>query len=178
MMNRLKNKYYIGKGIASFIIALFEKEEIDTCKLLDLFISNNVLENFPIERVIKLCIDKVGYLRGNSRYLEGQWQIQIPTITLMQKNEDNYWNENQNWTNGVPPIVINPSISADDLTEYTIDKTGLPNTYSLGDIRTTGWTFRKESNIRDKYCKVKIRYSGEKLAVISAVITTFTLSYA
>jgi hypothetical protein len=48
----------------------------------------------------------------------------------------------------------------------------------LGDIRTTGWTFRKESNIRDKYCKVKIRYSGEKLAVISAVITTFTLSYA
>lgn len=57
----LENKYYIGKGIASFIIALFEKEEIDTCKLLDLFISNNVLENFPIERVIKLCIDKVGY---------------------------------------------------------------------------------------------------------------------
>ena len=57
----LKNKYYIGKGIASFIIALFEKEEIDTCKLLDLFISNNVLENFPIERVIKLCIDKLGY---------------------------------------------------------------------------------------------------------------------
>ena len=124
-------------------------------------------------------IDKVGYLRGNSRYLEGQWQIQIPTITLMQKNEDNYWDENQNWTNGVPPIVINPSISiANDLIEYTIDKTGLPNTYSLGDIRTTGWTFRKESNIRDKYCKIRIRYSGEKLAVISAVITTFTLSYA
>lgn len=123
-------------------------------------------------------IDKEGYLRGNSRYLEGQWQIQIPTITLMQKNEENYWDKDQNWTNGVPPIVINPSISADDLTEYTIDKTGLPNTYSMGDIRTTGWTFRKESNIRDKYCKIKIRYSGEKLAVISAVITTFTLSYA
>ena len=57
----LENKYDIGKGISSFIIALFEKEEIDVCKLLDLFISNNLLKNFPIERIIKLCIDKVGY---------------------------------------------------------------------------------------------------------------------
>ena len=40
----LKNKYDIGKGI-----------------LLDLFIGNNLLKNFPIERIIKLCIDKVGY---------------------------------------------------------------------------------------------------------------------
>ena len=59
----LENKYDIGKGISSFIIALFEKEEIDVCKLLDLFISNNILKNFPVERVIKLCIDKVGYLK-------------------------------------------------------------------------------------------------------------------
>ena len=57
----LENKYDIGKGISSFIIALFGKEEIDVCKLLDLFIGNNLLKNFPIERIIKLCIDKVGY---------------------------------------------------------------------------------------------------------------------
>jgi len=65
-----------------------------------------------------------------------------------------------------------------DLSKFTIEKTGLPNTYSLGDIDTTKWTFRQETKIRDKYCKIRIRYSGEKLAVISAVITTFTLSYA
>jgi hypothetical protein len=59
--NSLDNKYDIGKGISSFIIALFEKEEVDLCKLLDLFISNNILKNFPTERVIKFCIDKVGY---------------------------------------------------------------------------------------------------------------------
>ena len=57
----LENKYDIGKGISSFIIALFEKEDIDICKLLDLFIINNLLKNFPIERIIKLSIDKVGY---------------------------------------------------------------------------------------------------------------------
>jgi hypothetical protein len=48
----------------------------------------------------------------------------------------------------------------------------------MGDIDTTGWTFRKQTKIRDKYCKIKIRYSGTKLAVISAIITTFTISYA
>ena len=57
----LENKFDIREGISSFIIALFEKEEIDVCRLLDLFISNNILKKFPIERVIKICIDKVGY---------------------------------------------------------------------------------------------------------------------
>ena len=57
----LKNKFGIEKGIASFIIALFEKDKIDVCKLLELFICNNILKNFPAEKIIKLCIDKVGY---------------------------------------------------------------------------------------------------------------------
>jgi hypothetical protein len=48
----------------------------------------------------------------------------------------------------------------------------------MGDIDTTKWTFRKEAKIRDKYCRIRIRYDGTKLAVISAIITTFTISYA
>jgi hypothetical protein len=43
----------------------------------------------------------------------------------------------------VPPIVINPNIYATDITNTVIDSSGLPNTYSMGDIDTTGWTFRK-----------------------------------
>ena len=87
----------------------------------------------------------------------------------MQKNEQ--------WTKK-PPLVINPSVSVDDQTSWTVEKSGLPNTYELGDIDTTNWTFRKEAKIRDKYCKIRIRYSGTKLAIISAVLTTFTISYA
>jgi hypothetical protein len=48
----------------------------------------------------------------------------------------------------------------------------------MADVTTDKWTFRKEAKIRDKYCKIRIRYSGEKLAIISAIITTFTISYA
>lgn len=36
----------------------------------------------------------------------------------------------------------------------------------------------KESKIRDKYCKIKVRYSGEKLAIITALQTLYTKSYA
>ena len=58
---QLENKYDVGKGISSYIIALFEKNEVDVLKLLDLFISRNILKNFPTERVIRFCIDKIGY---------------------------------------------------------------------------------------------------------------------
>ena len=36
----------------------------------------------------------------------------------------------------------------------------------------------KETRIRDKYCKIKVTYSGTKLAVITALNTLFTDSFA
>ncbi len=36
----------------------------------------------------------------------------------------------------------------------------------------------KEARIRDKYCRIKVRYSGEKLAIITALQTLYTQSYA
>jgi len=43
-------------------------------------------------------------MRGNSHYKEGTWRVQIPSITFMQKNE-NEWPE----VNGEnkPPLVLN-----------------------------------------------------------------------
>ena len=107
-------------------------------------------------------------LRGNSAYKEDQWKIQIAPITLMQKNET--------WTDK-PPIVINGR-EADDIESLEITKDTLPNTYDLGDVDPSHWTYRKECKIRDKYCKIRVRYNGTKLAIISAIITTFTLSYS
>ena len=37
---------------------------------------------------------------------------------------------------------------------------------------------KKETRIRDKYCKIKVTYSGTKLAVITALNTLFTDSFA
>lgn len=112
-----------------------------------------------------------GRLRGNSQYKDDKWRIQIPSITYMQKNEPD-WN--------VPPVII--SQPPKDLKSYNITSKDLPNTYSNGGklhrdaVYVGNWTYRKESKIRDKYCKIKIRYSGEQLATILTVLTTFNIS--
>jgi len=43
---------------------------------------------------------------------------------------------------------------------------------------TTGMSFkRKETRIRDKYCRIRVTYSGTKLAVITALNTLYSDSY-
>lgn len=127
-----------------------------------------------------------GRLRGNSQYLEDKWNVQIPSITFMQKNEGA-------WPNGYPPLIVEsnriPDVQRTSITEstmpthFTLDNVQvMPNTYDrgngYGELTINGWTSRKETKIRDKYLKVRIRYSGEDLAVISAIKTLYTISYA
>ena len=123
-----------------------------------------------------------GRIKGNSEYLEDKWYVQIPSIIFMQKNESA-------WIK--PPIVINSNevpldinrsqVDQNTLPEgYTLDDVVvLPNTYDQGDtISYNGWTARKETKLRDKYMRVRIRYKGDELAVISAIKTIYTESYA
>ena len=64
--------------------------------------------------------------------------------------------------------------------------------YSMSDIDTSNWLSsnsiygtsfgeaqnRKETDIRDKFMKVRIRYSGEELAIIDFLNTIYRISYA
>lgn len=125
------------------------------------------LNDFRIITHIKNSpINKVGRLRGNSHYKEDRWDIQIPSINLIQKNEI--------WPHKVPPIVLNTIPK--DITTYDINK--FPQGYNQQDIDTTLWSLRKETKLRDKYIKIRIRYSGEQLAIITAIHTLYTISYA
>ena len=112
-------------------------------------------------------VKKVGRIRGNMQYQEDHWYAQIPSIVFNQKNET--------WTDK-PTLVLN--YIPDDITRDEITGEDLPNTYDIGQVSTTKWTFRKEARIRDKYIKIRIRYSGNRLAIITAVKTMFTTSYA
>lgn len=136
---------------------------------------------------------EVGRLRGNMHYKEDIWNVEIRPMYFNQKNEEP-WN--------VPPIVLSyvpkdirdtseRPITGED--QFIITEDDLPESYKngeidvnfdytisdfSGDLTLTGWTDRKETRIRDKYCKIKVRYSGEELAVISALKTIYTISYA
>lgn len=154
-------------------------------------------------------IDLVGRLRGNSRYKEGKWHVQIPSITFMQKNE-NQWptvaeSINDLTSEGplkgfgndkIPPIVINSQYIPKDLTSSDITSNTLPNIYTgrmnypESDIDyqidparyiefiDQGWTERKETRIRDKWMKVRVRYSGKNLAIIHSLVTLYNISYS
>lgn len=151
-------------------------------------------------------IDLVGRLRGNSRYKEGKWNIQIPSLIFMQKNEPN-WDVQQNGINmngdspinkvgikSIPPMVINSSNLPSDLTNSSISTDALPNIYKrsmspdqqgnysyqylVKSVNTNNWTARKEAKLRDKWMKVRVRYSGKNLAVIHSLVTLYNISYS
>ena len=45
------------------------------------------------------------------------------------------------------------------------------------ELPANGWTARKETRIRDKYIKIKVRYSGKDKVIISALKTLYSISY-
>ena len=127
-----------------------------------------------------------GRLYGNMDYLEDKWDVQIPSITYWAKNETEWQTKDSN-KNSYPPLnlVNNPlpesmntlSIDSDnDIPKDLRDRGYKANQLSL-DINK--WpSDRKETRIRDKYIKIKVRYTGNELAVITALKTLYTVSYA
>ena len=142
---------------------------------------NRDLNQFNVITHIKNSpIDLVGRLRGNSRYKEGKWNIQIPSIIFNQKNEADW-----SGTPPKPPIIINSQNVPNDLTDTTISADKLPNVYgrqktsNVKDYVKIGqWTYRKEARIRDKWIKIRVRYSGKNLAVIHSLATLYNISYS
>ena len=127
------------------------------------------LNQYNIATHVKnLPIPKHGVIKGNSYYQEDEWYIQIPSINIAQKNETI-------WKDGKPPIVLN--WIPNDLDKTEISDEDLPNTYNLGNVDTTGWTYRQQIPMKDKYIKIKIRYTGNDLAIITGILTTYRLSY-
>lgn len=167
---------------------------------------NRYLNQFNIITHIKNSpIDIVGRLRGNSRYKEGKWNVQIPSIVFMQKNED-WWPrmngslkedgplENYSSKERIPPIVINSQYVPKSLNKEEITIEDVPNIYTgrlnypdnyldfeadpAKYVEVSEWSSRKEARIRDKWIKIRIRYSGKNLAIIHSLITLYNVSYS
>lgn len=104
---------------------------------------------------------KVNYGRrlGNCLYKEDIWNVQIPSINFQEKNEK--------W-------VDKPPINLATIPEAFKNKTvNVP-----ADTEFYSWGNSKQARIRDKYIRIKVRYSGEDLAIVSAIITQYKESYS
>ena len=131
-------------------------------------------------KAISIKDPKYGRLRGNMNYKEDRFDIQINPMVYVQKNE--------NWEN-VPPIAIVGALPNDIVTTSIevnarekisqLQGTEIENIYTPDLINTgAGWSSRKETKFRDKCIKVRIRYKGDKLAIIHAIQTLYTISYS
>lgn len=109
-----------------------------------------------------------GVLRGNMRYIEDKWYIQINPIFYKEKNEID-WDK--------PPIVYDQIPK--DINMTAVDKAVKELNLDVNkDFDCTDWGERKSMQLRDKYMKVRIRYSGKEKVLLQAVKTLYQMSYA
>jgi len=126
-------------------------------------------------------------LKANCKYLEDRWKIHINPIRIAYKNEAK-WNDK-------PPFAIkNVSVPgfALNLVDKDKDSKDTNEIYNEEEIKdydnvlngtkiivdNNEWKYRKELDLKDKFIKVRIRYSGEELAVIDFINTIYNVSYS
>lgn len=124
-------------------------------------------------------IKEKGRIRGNMSYIEDRWRVQINPINLIQCNENNWKDTNllerPTIDENKIPIELGQSLYPLPMTSLSSDD--IPK--NSEDRAITMWSNynRTESKLKDKWMKVRIRYSGNKLAVIMAIKTLYSISY-
>ena len=135
-----------------------------------------------------------GRLRGNMQYNEDKWLVQINPINIVYKNEPGWSLKSadlfgrNNLSADKVPIEIGQSpipdevLQSGDITYNPDDPTenDIPENSMDRAIVSWGW---KESQIsevkpKDKWVKIRVRYTGNKLAIITAIRTLYSISYS
>lgn len=135
-------------------------------------------------KAVDISKNKQGRLRGNMHYKEDKWYVQINPFTIVQKNESQWKNLNNENTDKVPVELYQSPVPDDVITDT--NKIVVPKDFEKSDNNkgrgyvTWNWeeTQIQEAKVKDKWVRIRIRYSGEKLAVITAIKTLYSISYA
>lgn len=177
----LCNKYTKEDGVITELIAMpFSRRNPSDIGVIESTIGTTPVITTGYQDIHYYEIMRYGRLTGNIQYQEDRWYLQIPSITYWQKNE-------KQWTDNCPPLTVSNNPLPEGMSPIvSLTSTNIPkNLLDLGYkaenayFDTAKWEkSRKETRIRDKYIRVKIRYSGEDLAVIYALKTLYTISYA
>ena len=127
-------------------------------------IHDNITDEYKICNHVKAVDIKTSRLKGNMQYVDDRWNVQISPITLVQYNESNWYDDK------IPiesKLQLPKNVTLDDI---TLDD----NKYNGRSVVQWSEPKRKEVKIKDKYLKVKIRYKGDKLSLISGINTNIS----
>lgn len=150
-------------------------------------VRNNINGEYSLcEHAKAVDISKIegNRLRGNMHYKEDKWYVQINPFTIVQKNESS-WIDNEGKSTNKIPVELGQSPLPNDVITDT-KEIAVPENFVTTDtnegrgIVTWNWEDSqiREAKVKDKWVRIKIRYSGEKLAVITAIKTLYSISYA
>lgn len=150
--------------------------------------------------------DPNSLIHSNMRYLEDKWYINIPPLYILFKNEYKATNYNafhtSTWMDPNRPslLVKNSPIptKAYEQIKYNDGTVQIPKVledigYQSSDIDFSNWrdslsiyqmgNYGEGQNLqsvpmRDRFIKIKVRYTGDELAIIDFLNTLYTTSYA
>ena len=126
-----------------------------------------------------------GRLRGNMQYQEDKWKVQINPINVIQSNEPAWDSEDlMNRTteelsaDKIPIELSQAPIPDEVLAKDEITPDDIPE--NSKDRAIVAWSHTKSTEVKpkDKWIKIRIRYTGNKLSVISLIRTLYSVSYA
>ena len=121
-----------------------------------------------------------GRLRGNMQYNEDRWLVQINPVNITYKNESQWTDLDGNQTSKIP-VELKQSPVPDDILTDNIE---IPQDFEPTETNSgrgyVVWdeTQRKEVKLKDKWIKIRVRYTGNKLAIITAIKTLYSISYS
>lgn len=126
-----------------------------------------------------------GRMRGNMQYKEDKWDIQINPINIVYCNEP-AWDANSGTYNdvivyykgqeGLVPIELGQSPIPEDVKDY--ENIQVPENNKRG-IVVWNWEEKdrmKEVKLKDRFVKIRVRYTGDELALITALKTNYSIS--
>ena len=121
-------------------------------------------------------------------YQEDKWRVQINPLNIVQKNET--WRDETHIPLSLGNAPIPNDLQKTNLSEDDIPKDLKALNYTLEDLDVSNWNIfpikqadgsivyasgnsRKEVKLKDKFIKIRIRYTGNDLAIIAGVRTLF-----
>lgn len=135
---------------------------------------------------------EIGLRHGNMRYKEDLWHIQIDPLNFIQSNEPD-WKDTQsielidqskNLAGNSEPNSNTIPINLDRFGLYDSNKSievlKFPNNDNFKNRGYITWNniSEEQAKLKDKYIKIRVRYSGKDLAIINAINTLYTISYS
>lgn len=179
-VNEIEDYYHLKDGAPTKDFSALSGSEI--------VYYNNLDEYRLWEHSKAVDISKYGRLRGNMQYKEDLWDIQINPINIVQCNEDDWVDSNNKSTSKVPVELRQSPIPS----EVLVDSDGnpkqeilIPQSFNQNNPDNRGYTIWQpnkvqitEAKLKDKWIKIRIRYSGTQQVIITAIKTLYSISYS